>query len=118
MRGFGQITPGLVESELTARGIYSETLIPDVPDRGIVIFPEEEVEPLQPIVTFPLEDKEIRDLVPIPPTPPVKVPFEIPTKTILVAGLIALALIVLPSMLRAGKPAKAAPRVRTYTEVL
>lgn len=113
MRRFGQITPGQIESELTARGVYSETFIPVEPENGIVIFPDDEVDRLQPVVTFPREDEVIRDLVPIPVTPPVKIPFEIPGKTILIAGLIGLALIMLSGRKaparRPGRKEPAAP---------
>lgn len=121
MRRFGQITPSQIESELTARGIYSETFIPVAPENGVVIYPVDEVDRLQPVVTFPAEDEEMRALVPIVPTPAVKKPFEIPGRTILIAGLIGLALIVMspPKALpRRREPAAPTPRVRTWTEVL
>lgn len=119
MRGFGQITPGLVESELTARGIYSETFIPVEPENGVVIFPRDEVDVLQPVVTFPAEDEEMRALVPI--VEPAVKRFEIPGRTILIAGLIGLVLMIMsPPKARPArkKPTGRRPRLPTYTEVV
>lgn len=121
---FGQITPGRVETELTARGIYSETAAPEAPEKGVVIYPVEPVEYLQPVVTIPAEDEEMRALVPITPTAPAKKAFEIPSRTILIAALIGLAVIILapPKALKAAparrEPTAPLPRVRTITEVL
>lgn len=118
MRRFGQITPGQIESELTARGIYSETLIPEGPENGIRIYPVEPVDRLQPVVTFPAEDEDMRALVPI--VEPAKKRFEIPGRTILIAALIGLALIMMSPPKRRPARTKATaprPRVRAMTQL-